>query len=819
MFKRIIAAMCTVSLLMMSMQLMVSAADTAETSISEKEKMLDALGIQIEEIVYRDNFVQALAGFFYDDPKSVSAADAAYQMGLIESGEKFVGKSGFTIDEALKYAVIVLGYKPVAEEMGGYNTIANQLRLADGIGATDTRISHDSAVRILYNMLDAKPMKRLLSSGGNEYAREDDATILELNRNIYKVSGIVTANEYTSLYDSKDRERQGYIRIDKDKYLLKDPSEKELIGRNVEAYVHKSKDNDDEIIYITENRGKDRVLELDAEDIESAAKDFSSIKYIDGNESRSVNLEPVLSVIYNGVSYADYTADDLKPTDGSLTLIDNDKNGRYDVVVVKAYQTIVVKSIDRDEKVLNNKYTFKGSTESIDLEDNDYMDYRIYNGKGEEVDFSYIEVNDILSVMQSKSGEVIPVSVYVSRATVGGTVETENGTEPELTIGGKLYKMSDSYLKFLDSEKKTTKVGDKCTFYLDYFGKIAYSISILDDSYCMFYKAANRDVWDYQIKFMDINGEWNVLPLANNVKIDDIKMSTEKAFSEIDGASPQVVKIHTNSKGEVDGIDFAEAVSTYDEDKFTKIGEISLYYRAQDDMRSFECKYYAESGAKLFVIPKDINDMEGYYVRNVSGFFTPDHRYPITIYDISKYNTSAVFSIKDGDWNAAALGDAASKRMIVTGVGQKWVDGEIRSFIEGGMGEYTCLSLLGEESDVFNGIQVGDIVALGLNLKNDVDRVSKIASAKAIPAKDMTNYYSEGTLSGTIVDYDPSRGIIIMDCGKKVYFYLKSTRLILKYSISNNKCDIVPASEITAGNKITFLNKYGTVNSAVYVTE
>ena len=95
----------------------------------------------------------------------------------------------------------------------------------------------------------------------------------------------------------------------------------------------------------------------------------------------------------------------------------------------------------------------------------------------------------------------------------------------------------------------------------------------------------------------------------------------------------------------------------------------------------------------------------------------------------------------------------------------------------------------------------------------------KIGSAKTLTPKDTTNYYSLSTMTGTVVDYNASKEILVVDCGKVAYFPLKSQRLIFKYSISANKVDAITPAEMMPGNKITFLNNYGSLKTIIYVVD
>ena len=125
MIKKIVAILCAVSLLAVPSAM----ASDNSSGITDKEAVIEAVGIELGTVMHREAFIKALGGFIYDSSDNYTAESLAYNLGLVESGDEFNGKESITIDEALKYAVITLGYKPALESMGGYNKIAGDLKL------------------------------------------------------------------------------------------------------------------------------------------------------------------------------------------------------------------------------------------------------------------------------------------------------------------------------------------------------------------------------------------------------------------------------------------------------------------------------------------------------------------------------------------------------------------------------------------------------------------------------------------------------------------------------------------------------------------
>jgi len=709
----------------------------------------------------------------------------------------------------------------VVEQLGGYNRLIATLNLLDGIKSSENAVlNRDNAIRLLYNLSEAAPMSLDLNSSDIGYKIDEETTILELNRDIYRVEGIVQANEYTGLFDDEERVSDGYVTIGEHTYLSGASEAEDFLGMYVKAFVIPSGVDDYMITYITCENSKNKSLVLDPENIEKINANFSAITYEQDTRTRTAKLENVLAVIYNGVSYGEYIAEDLIPGIGKVTLIDNDNNGKYDVVSIDDYTTMVVQAVNADTGTVANKYSYVGCLDKIVLDKANNTKYYIYDADGNEISVSDIKTNDVISIKQDRSEKIDYIRVYVAgKNTVSGTLVGKDMEENELIVDGKTYKMSADYLSFIAPDGKAISIGTTYNFYLDYFGNIAYSSVMFDNNYCMFYKAYDMEDETYTVMFMDINEKWEKLPMARKVKVDGISMKPEVAYSELSGLSPQVVKIKTNNENEVVSVDIAEVTETYDEDKFTVLGELNLYTRYQGQMRSFDCIYHIEQGSKVFIIPEDKTDIEGYRVSELLSYVAQDRQYPVSIYDRTKFNTASIYSIKEGAWSSSATNDTTQARIIVTSVSEILVDEEVKHKIEGAIGEFTKTSFFVENKDVIKGVEPGDVVAVSFSSKGYIKNLYKVCSLKSLVNQDMSNYYHVGTISGTIVDYDSEKNILIVDCGKNTYWYLNSTSTVFKYNIRANKVEVISASEMIPGNKVSFQNRYGTLNSFVYITE
>lgn len=169
-----------------------------------------------------------------------------------------------------------------------------------------------------------------------------------------KYKGVVTATPYTT-YNGPSNLQNNQIEISSAVYTvsMNRAAVENLLGHQVIYYVDIADPSEEEpaILLLRDNMPDNRVITVNAEDIKSdtTTKTLYYYTYSDSGAARSQNaaIEENANVIYNGVYYgkAHMLLDsDMQPTMGSVTLVDTDGSGRYDLVKIDNILTIVVES-------------------------------------------------------------------------------------------------------------------------------------------------------------------------------------------------------------------------------------------------------------------------------------------------------------------------------------------------------------------------------------------------------------------------------------------------------------------------------------------
>ena len=271
--KKILSLLVVLGMLFSSFPVISQAAVLSSYDETEAKELLSALNIIDEDMtpkVTRNIFVESLMRFIYDDA-SVAGKPEDFLKANNMLDEKLAVTSTITVHEAIKYAVIILGYRIKAETEGGYPSgylkAASDLKLTEGIAVGENSVMRQSQMlRLLYNMLDAEPLEMQFSNASNvSYEVAKNETLLSMYRHIYRIEGIQTANEHTSIYN-EEGVRDGYIKIDNTLYETK--VSKDFLGEYVIGYVQEDKYDELSVIFLSSHKGKNNILTLDTEDIE-----------------------------------------------------------------------------------------------------------------------------------------------------------------------------------------------------------------------------------------------------------------------------------------------------------------------------------------------------------------------------------------------------------------------------------------------------------------------------------------------------------------------------------------------------------------------
>ena len=493
-----------------------------------------------------------------------------------------------------------------------------------------------------------------------------------------------------------------------------------------------------------------------------------------------------------------------------MKLVDNDSDGSYDVVFVTSYETIIVDAIDADDGIIGNKYSFDDCVKVLTMDI--YSDnVSVYDGNGNETTLSKIKSGDVISVAKSKGNTDRLINIYISgNDWIQSNVQSIDNDENILKIDSIEYEQSEDFIKFLADEGKSINLEKEYIFYFDCFGYIAYMKQAASSDYKLVRRLYKDDLEEnVYIVFMDMAGEWYTLPFAEKVSLDGAsRTSAISVYNQISLAEPEIMKIRTNSKEEVISIDTPET-GVIDEERFTKVAAADYTYRS--DTQSLSVSVFLGEGAKVISIPQDKSNKDGYTIRDATGYFTGDKPYTVAVYDLTEYNVSKLFVINETQTSIENL--MSKTMMLVTGKGEKYVDGEVLPYIEGNRGVFEEINFLGSESGILDGVNVGDVINFNLNSKGRINYATKITITNSI-----TDYHNNVNkfFRGEVVGIDAEQKMFKMTHGDNIgTFRLAPTKTVMFYDSQSNICETKTAASLTAGDEVLIRISRGVVQEVI----
>ena len=547
-------------------------------------KVLSSLGIfsvDFANKTYTENITREeaiktaleLNGFSNDESK---ICNLAVSMGFIDSESDYRKAAYLKKDEAAKIFVTLLGYSASAEVKGGYpigyDMCAKRLGLFDNVDRNSSNVTYADFVNILINSFDVNMNKiaNISSDGGIQFKAADNDSILKTVFDIDTIYGLVDENAFSTLLVPADNPTD-MLYIDSKAYKINDVGLADLIGHNVKAYVN----SDEKILSAVPYDSSELTVFDDDFDAYSA----NSVTYFDSmNKKKKVRIDSKPYVFYNDVAYAAYTADDINSFNGKLVLVDNDNDNVYEIVKVYDYETVFVGSTAVNDKSVRAKIP-SGKFYSFKNIDDDRL--TVVTDEGKNVMFTYLLDGDVASIAESKSKT--HAKIIISRKTVSGVFESKK--VDKYRIDDVEYNASPA----IKSELEKYSVGYEIKVALDCFGRIGgifdSEASGLKYGYIIGVSQKQGLSDNYKIKIFDENEEYKIYNLTDKVRVDGIKIDSEKAVEELKmtetGSARQVVK-YGLSGDKVSAIDTARTGSgdrVYDSLKIKKITSSPIDYR------------------------------------------------------------------------------------------------------------------------------------------------------------------------------------------------------------------------------------------------
>lgn len=656
---------------------------------------------------------------------------------------QFSPDRAMTYGAAIKVCTGFLGFGDLALVSGGYP--AGYLSVATSIGITSGVPSGDvltlsGAIRLIFNTLHTDINSMVGVSEGNITSMQiKGVNPLKEYFSLSVIEGIVqTAGYYSALDGYAGAEER--ILINGTSLYSDIKNSERLLGFYVECW-YDEESSTAKAVYVKRNN---KILSLIPENITG----YSGFEILYDEREKAISSYPLdmgFSFVLNGRCIKPEKSDFLYKN-GTMTLIDNDLDGDFDIVISERGEYFVVSGVNEYLSAIYDK-NVKGS--EIILKNTDKGKFELYDAQGNKCEFEDIKIGTVLNVKRSRDGFLSHLTMGIG--SVKGTI-TECGQET-LKIDGTEYKTCDYfeanydyapglYAEFLlapdgsvaaiaDAEAEEMQYG----YFLDYFKKSSgVSDSVL-------------------VKIRTTNNKLLITELSDKVILDGsnpLGCTSDAIKNKLtNGGYPiyQLIRYSLDEKGNVNKIDTAKKAGgtaqdkysnkTQGEDSLTKfIDKTAIYYRDQ----GMAVPYFLFSGALIFRVPSELSKGE-YNKRYSDELFQVGSTAHLTngskpiadAYDFSENFSAGAVVLYDKIASSSGLNIETPSNEAASHVVEKVVDGldkdggktkVIYTYSNGSFGSYTVSGeVLSELSKKIP--SKGDVIRLSLNGDGEVNGIAR----------------------------------------------------------------------------------------------
>lgn len=588
--------------------------------------IIDSNNISVNKEVTRGDFAKYVSRILVDGEFSTSELNPGFtdikkgdknfeyvnllaSLGIINGDEngEFNAEDSILYEHALKILVKTMGYDYLCDYNYTYEMIARKLGITRKISiAPSSFLKYGDMVILLRSVMECNISSYNTWDGTRETGHKD--IYMSQRLGIYQITGIITDDGYSSL-EGESRIKNNEIIIGNTKFVVNKNLNVEL-GECVNAYYKFDKVLNKNVILYVESENYNKELKVFAPDIK-----FQSNKLTYLNEKGKwvdVNIPTDFILIYNGMALNDsseYSEKLLEPDIGFVKLIDNDNDGKYEIVSVVSYESYLVSAVEYDNNTIRVQNKNLQNVYKLDK----YDISELVNENGEKIVIDEVDEKNVVFVEESLCKKRL--KVIVSNKRIYGLIN-------EININKKTCILDNNKYDIRDTVFNDIKNGSEGTFYIDPDGQIAFfNNSGFDTSaiygYIILLGINNEGGIDSKsaIKIYNENDELVVKNLSNKVKIDGLLCDTYQKISEAletkAGSNDyrQLIRYKENSKGEIIWIDTSKINLDTDEESLQifpggEKAERTWYLNA----RSFEGVGIFDISTKVFYIPYDKND-------------------------------------------------------------------------------------------------------------------------------------------------------------------------------------------------------------------
>ncbi|MCI5971219.1 MAG: S-layer homology domain-containing protein [Oscillospiraceae bacterium] len=683
------------------------------------------------------------------------------------NGERFNPDENITLIDAVVIALRILGYGDYCKNIGGYPAgfaaAASRLDLTDGIEIKSSDyLTKDTAAQFILNMITA-PVLDINSVVNNniKYTNKDCQTVLSIYYNIYEAFGVVESNGITPL-SYGDYYIENSLVVDNIRYEITDELQNEYIGYNARIFYKAGKnDSIGKIVYMSECDNE--VFNVDAKDF--VAADKRSVKYLENNKEKKISLGVDTKYIYNGKAL-DVNGDYLKYINnlsgGSITFIDNNMDGKYEVVKIWSYKNIVFANYNSADHTI---YDVMDNANNICLEEKDYV---ITDSNGVKRNFDDLKKYDILSVGESADGEYVKIIVSYNRIT--GTLDAltykENKAYDKVYIGDNIYEVSDS-VKNIDDFKLV--IGMKGTFCMSYDNKLVYYFETEkgDITPAFLLSLTKEDERKRSNKatalVLTSDGKQKKIDLSDKVVFDGTLTKTSDVYEKLMNGetrlTPRIMCYMLGADGKITYIDTENQGERESKNSLHKIrskADAELIYKSGN--KNFGIKFWPGKQPVFFGAPMEYGediDFESFALTTLRN----DHKSPIELYSIGENDVAYDICVAFGEYSDSNANIERGANMAVVKKVSNGAtdDGEILYKLT--VYERTnqkSIFIDPKRNDKISELNCGSIIRYGINANGYIGywEVLYDSKTKTYPKADSYGYYSTGTKDKFIPDGD-----------------------------------------------------------------
>lgn len=409
--------------------------------------------------------------------------DTANSLGLVNGKGNgiFDPEADVTFEEAAKILVCAVEYDEVMSDLtfpASYLSQASILGITHGVSGDDGNLTRAEVAKLIDNTLDVKPIEPVYGSGNQKISSQTLYEKLIKINDADLFSGVLTQTENITLTLGAELE-EDIIVVDGRKFITQEDFDKYL-GMRVNVYYEESS-NTPKVIGLTPDGSSNKIFSVSAKD---SVLTTSELKYYDeNNNEKTLRIEGGAFFNHNGDPISSPLG--LNVMLGSYTLINNDSDSLYDVVLIESAQSFIVESVNeanaalffKDNKTYNGRDGF-----ALDLDDEDKT-YIIKNKNGDTIEFSDIKPGDALSIV-GNAGDTY-VRLMVNNEIKSGKI-AEIGSNDEIWIGEESYYVGRDILGNLMFSPYLDLSGD---FVIDAFGYCIGLASDIEDEFTYGYIA------------------------------------------------------------------------------------------------------------------------------------------------------------------------------------------------------------------------------------------------------------------------------------------------------------------------------------------